>query len=266
MTGKELVPHRDTAMSATGGKTLLPAIKGRVADLMVSFATASTNNADRGTLMRLYAESVAAFPEAITVAALDWLKLHNPRNPFHPTPQDLFEACENFRQTWSARVVAYFTDATTQWPQPSYFAKRELPWGSPPLHDGCPIPAHMVREFLAVWLADAGDEAVEKLADAGRGALHRVPAECFKGGQHNKILDLIAERERRAAAAELERSQLAAMKEAVAKLHAADGLDNAAWRLAAESYLATLKPLRLSPPIGFREAWLRRFGKWPEVA
>lgn len=210
MTGKEIV-LRQSSDVAIGGAAVPPAVRSGLADLMTAFATASQRDLDKPRLLRLYAEATRDFQADVVAAALQWLKLHNPRNPFHPTPQDLFEACENFRETWRSRVVAHFTGADAAWPQPIYF-KRELPWGNPPLTDGCPVPARLVRELLATWLAEQGDKAVEPLAALGRERLGRIPSQCFVGGQLDKARDLIAEIERKRAEEERERAYVASLE------------------------------------------------------
>jgi hypothetical protein len=203
MTSKEIVPHRDGNHVATNLAALPPAVKGRISDLMVAFATASNGGVEKRQLLRLYAEVADSFPEAIVVTALDWLKFHNPRNPFHPTPQDVHETCVKVRESWRSRVTAYF-GAGAEWPQ------RETDWqgrqlwalGAEPFCAGCAVPEQLVQEFLATWVADTSAADIAKI---GRDRLSRIPAPCFGPTKRDQVLDCVVAIERAAAAAERER-------------------------------------------------------------
>lgn len=64
-------------------------------DLMVAFLPDDPSSDDREGLVKLYREAVAKFDEQTISASCEWLILHNPRNPYRPTPQDLAEACRD---------------------------------------------------------------------------------------------------------------------------------------------------------------------------
>ena len=104
--------HQDPAAN------LPPAIANGIFDVLTAFA-AGPQQDGRGqeAAVRIYGEAVAGFDPAVAEHAIGWLKLHNPRNPFRPTPQDVYETCEKLTQEWRERVLRHFT------------VKGSAPWG-----------------------------------------------------------------------------------------------------------------------------------------
>src|SRR4029077_6460740 len=87
---------------AGGPIEALPAtIKAGLKDLMVAFSGPTPEGDDRLTLVRIYADAASRFCPAIAEVAIERLRFHNPRNPFRPTPQDLFEHCEKTQKAWA---------------------------------------------------------------------------------------------------------------------------------------------------------------------
>lgn len=93
MTGRDLVVLRGREVTAAGAVALPAHIKGALSDLMTAFSTGAQRGLDKPRLLQMYADAIAGFDEAIALAALKRLLLHNPQNPFHPTPQTIYEAC-----------------------------------------------------------------------------------------------------------------------------------------------------------------------------
>src|SRR4051812_42129609 len=95
-----------------GGRALTKIVAGNlpseiangIFDLLTAFATgARQEDAEKMRLLRIYGESIAGYDVAIALHALGWLLLHNPRNPYRPTPQDVHETCQNLIKEWRKR-------------------------------------------------------------------------------------------------------------------------------------------------------------------
>jgi hypothetical protein len=90
--GNELIPLRGVQVPAAASSA--PAtIKSGISALIAAFATGRLDDERRIELRDLYVEAIAGFDVAIAEAALRHLRFSNPRNPFHPSPQDVREAC-----------------------------------------------------------------------------------------------------------------------------------------------------------------------------
>lgn len=198
----DLVTTRGKAVGTFSATNLPSAIAGGIADLLTAFAAGSQqDDSDKRRLMRLYGEAIADHDAAVAEHALGWLKLHNPRNPFRPTPQDVFETCEKLAKEWRERVLNRFfgvPEPTWGKPETSIVWGREFPWGAAPLTKGCPIPDALVRAYLSAYL-DAGAERIKTLAMLGRERLARIPKACFVVGQLEGALEAIEQEERKAA-------------------------------------------------------------------
>lgn len=69
-------------------------VRAAISDLLQAFAVAAKRDTDREIVMRrLYVEAITGFADDVVLRVLRHLVLHNPRNPFHPTAQDIREAC-----------------------------------------------------------------------------------------------------------------------------------------------------------------------------
>lgn len=204
MAGNELVTRQHVGTLAKTSTAHLPApISNGIFDLLTAFAAGpQQEDADKKRLVRIYSESVAVFPPAVSEYALRWLKLHNPRNPFRPTPQDVYEACEGAQRYWRDRVVAHFTSpepAHARWPWQDYSGIIKGcggEWGPAPFAEGCLIPETLVKQFLKDHL-DRGHELNSRLASLGRARLSKIPEECFVRDQQQAILDLVEADEKR---------------------------------------------------------------------
>lgn len=211
--GRALVPAKGGAvakptsgmLTPVDGKVSLPKpIASGILDLVAAFPAGAVPAADeKARLMRVYAKATDEYPEAVAVFALEWLQFHNPRNPFPPTPQDVYEMCAEVSRTWRHRVIKQFFGPDTyekfEWGENGYQLARKsaLKWGPPPLSPGCLIPDQLVFEILREQTANKYQQ--DKLAEMDADRFARFPVEAFAVGVRDKILAM-----RRKKAAELE--------------------------------------------------------------
>lgn len=211
MTGRELVTRNGTqAVAKVSAANLPPAISNGVVDLLTAFAAGpQQEDADKKRLLRIYGEAIAGLDGAVADYAIRWLKLHNPRNPFRPTPQDVYETAEKVEKEWRKRVLAHFFGAVT-WGKPGPYSNmlKEFDWGPPPFDNGCHIPAELVKRFLCQHLDRI---AAKDLQALGRESLAGIPVECFAGGQLASVLAAIAEDEQQKAAQQKHDAYLATL-------------------------------------------------------
>ena len=160
----------------------LPApIKNGIIDILTAFAGASQEDNDKQRLLRIYGEAVAGLDGHAAGYALQWLKLNNPRNPFRPTPQDVYECADRVMKVWRERVVGHFY-GTVKWGQTEshlmLMGKKQFAWGPEPFTEGCFIPREFVEKILRDWLA-YGSDRIHDLARMGRERLALIPSHCF---------------------------------------------------------------------------------------
>jgi hypothetical protein len=142
-------------------------IADALGDLLLAFtAGAGLTPQNRVRLFQLHLKAVEGHHPAVALAALDWLILNNPRNPFPPTPQDVAETCRRVKGTWFARLANYAR--TGVWETVPSSASLALPLGGPPDSSGddCLIPGDLARELLAL----AGFASQTLLADSRGGS------------------------------------------------------------------------------------------------
>ena len=200
MTGTDLAKQVvDSGAVAKISSANLPAtISNGIVDLLTAFAAAQQEEADRKRLLRIYGEAVAGFDPAVAEYALRWLKLHNPRNPFRPTPQDVYEACEAALKNWRTRISAYFTSPGDGFWQDDGYSRMlkqcGLEWGPAPFTAGCFIPDRLVKQLLRERLSYRSGLDLPKL---GRDRLARIPVDCFMNGQLESAWAEIGKEEQR---------------------------------------------------------------------
>ncbi len=209
---RSLVPFKSRRTEVTPAAiNLPPAVKEGLKDLLVCFASQPQGDDDKVRLARNYGEAVSGFDPVVAAEAIGRLKLHNPRNPFRPSPQDVYECCCLIMKTWQDSVVSHFIRGVP-WADRSdrmdfVFIGQErgrgmrgtrwVPLGSsPPLSDGCIIPDALVLDFLSDYLSGV---AADSLAESGAERLDAIPTECFLPGQREKVNAAIAERMKREA-------------------------------------------------------------------
>lgn len=213
MTGRQLTTHNSAQSVAKVSAANLPLpISSGIFDLLAAFAAGpNQDDADKKRLLRIYAEAVAGFPAAVAERAIRRLKLRNPRNPFRPTPQDVFEACEWTAKVWRDRVLAYFTSRDPKYTTWGWEDGRGPEWGSAPFSEGSLIPAGLVHAILCAYLAEIGVNKSNELADLGRERFMRIPADCFAIGLRAEVLAMIAKAEAREEARTKTRAHEAAL-------------------------------------------------------
>ena len=197
--GTAIVPFaRGRALTGIAAANLPPAIANGIFDLLTAFAAGPQQaDADKKRLVRIYGEAVASFEAPVAEHAIGWLKLHNRRNPFRPTPQDVYETCEKLVKEWRSRIIGYYLgEGGPAWGNASSFDFiKSFEWGSPPIEKGCPIPEALVKQLLRDHLA-RGRDLVPKLAVLGRERLATIPTECFNAGQREAALAAIETEEK----------------------------------------------------------------------
>jgi len=127
-------------------------VREGIMDLLAAFPIAGARADDeRVRSMRLFGKAMDGFDGETQLRALQRLVLHNPRNPFPPTPQDVYEQCCKLRVAWwrDPERVALLTDdhwrlviaknADVTWPV------AEL--GPPPGTERCVVPQRMIEEL-----------------------------------------------------------------------------------------------------------------------
>lgn len=186
---------RGTALAKISAANLPVPIANGIFDLLTAFAAGpQQEDADKKRLVRIYGEAVAGLEVAVATHAIGWLKLNNPRNPFRPTPQDVYETCQKIIEEWRTRVLHHFTvwDAGKWGATERATYRPQFPWGPAPFAPNCHIPDVMVKDFLATYLSYGHDQ---NLVGLGRERLYRIPADCFGDGQRSKALKVIADQE-----------------------------------------------------------------------
>jgi hypothetical protein len=200
--GTAIVPvARGRALTRTSAANLPPAIANGILDVLTAFAAGPQQaDADKKRLVRIYEEAVVGLEAAVAEHAIGWLKLHNPRNPFRPTPQDVYETCEKLAKEWRQRVLHHFVGrGSTSAPWGLCQGRTyglEFPWGAEPFAPGCPIPDAVAKSFLRDYLGH-GQDVVKDLAELGRERLAKIPSDCFMDGQLATALAIIEKAEHR---------------------------------------------------------------------
>lgn len=145
-------------------ETLPRAVQTAIRDMIAPFAMQRpVDNEERASYLKAFAKAVDGFHEQIALLALDHLILHNPRNPFPPTAQDVHELCSKIASSWQSRVLGYYIH-DMGWSQYSIPAVAS-PGGEPGTED-CRIPWDMV----VFWVAGALPAACAPSSDAPCGS------------------------------------------------------------------------------------------------
>lgn len=193
------IARRETVESgAVVARDNLPAkVKSGISDLLIAFPAGMAQVAeDRVRFLKIYAEAVEGFEFAIVAYALKRLRFHNPRNPFPPTPQDVFELCKNTRANWRCLVDRYYFKGKD-------WANGE-DWGPAPDEPGCYIPGDTIIVLLREALDRWGSTVESGLVDVPQVVFERIPHVAFLPGQRDRI---VVKRKEKEAAKEQERKE-----------------------------------------------------------
>ena len=144
-----LVAHQG-AITATKAVALPAAISSGILDLWVSFVSQGQDPDDKKRALRVYGEAVAGFDPAIAEFAINWLKLHNPRNPYRPTAQDVHEHCRRLERSWRNAVEKFLKGepwrCITQG-MGMNLIEAAVYDGPLPLQPGCMIPDRLAKAY-----------------------------------------------------------------------------------------------------------------------
>lgn len=195
-----LVPLRTRTVvqspSATGAivsKTALtPAVQSGIKSLLVAFAVGPVQHEDdRIHLIRADAGAVDGFEIGVVQHVLGYLLYHNPRNPFRPSPQDVFELCEETTKVvrfFAARFQLLFVFGLNS---PEENDVRDLAadhwdskWGARPDEEGCIISRDSVMAEVRT-IIQRHERALIRLPDEKFAA---IPLDAFSDNYRNKII------------------------------------------------------------------------------
>ena len=165
----------------------LPAsIKTGLQDLMVAFpAGAQQGVADKRRLAQIYCEACGGHSRFIVEQSLKHLRFHNPRNPFAPTPQDVFELCNTMQKEWEATIGRYYFRGNIWAPRASYDSNYNLKksfstdYGEEPGAPGCIIPDDVIIEFLHTYLLKYEQMTLNHITSLSDEHFARLPKEIF---------------------------------------------------------------------------------------
>jgi hypothetical protein len=195
-----------------GTEPLHPLAETAIKRLIAAPAGSAQSNDDRMYELMNYREACSGKPLCLVVYTLNQLRRFNPRNPFKPSPQDVFEHIATAERKFKLRVKNWFFRDAQEWGvstegrnkgmelvKPSFGCE----WGPEPLAEGCFVSRDLVIQWLRAEL-----EQLATLDDEGALGRHpiahsedigaRIPAECWPEGLQARI----AESQRRRAADE----------------------------------------------------------------
>jgi hypothetical protein len=204
MSTKAVVPLKGGPIAET--QPVVPkSIGAALVDLTVAFASGRTqSDEERKRWVQLCAGAVKGFDPRLVEDVLRSLVFHNPRNPFCPTPQDIYEACKARWGAWRAASLA----------------KYEL-LRSP---DGqrFDVPADLEIGFVRDWIENEIKYrfSLDRLVGMPDQCFARIPVEAFPTGAREEILSMRkdhADRER--ARRERDEREMAARGERAAGRH-----------------------------------------------
>src|SRR5690349_20018765 len=116
MLGPALVPKKEavpatrtgTAIAAIGPSSVPVQVTNAIRDLMVSFASQVQDTADSRRLFEIFVEATKHVHRAVAEEAVKSLLFDNPRNPYRPSPQDVYERCNKINSRWAGTVRNYY--------------------------------------------------------------------------------------------------------------------------------------------------------------
>jgi hypothetical protein len=201
----KLVPIKSTTMAAMDQPNAVPSVitantlphnvmRG-IVDLLLSFPAGRPLSTDEhARVLQLYGEALFDTETVIAEYALQRLRRFNPRNPFPPTPQDLFQECNRIRRLWRSRVIDHLIMGQ-QWDDEPLNAGKRDPWGPPPLTEGCWVPHDSVLSALRAGIQSGRYETyLLIMTDAD---FERLPDEAFDPGKRDEFVERRRERAER---------------------------------------------------------------------
>lgn len=197
---KSIIPLRSSSQPAARNSSdiitsdnLPPSIMGGIADLFIAFdAGRKVADADGIRKLQICAEALAGFEISVAEYVLKRMRTFNPRNPFPPTAQDLYEECVRIRKLWCDRIIDTMIGGN-KWGASSWIdsvgrASSSDPWGPPPFTTGCYAPEHMIIETLTDYINLNASDPDAELARLDRDAFERLPNYVFGPGRREAAL------------------------------------------------------------------------------
>lgn len=186
MTKNSVVPIGGELASRKGAS--LPAVvSDAIVDILITFSAGNQDDTDKKRVVRVYQSAVADFHSAVAEAGIAWIMRHNPRNPFRPTAQDVYEACEMIAAFWKQRVIQFFFEDGVWHHERIKYERHDPRKGPEPLNPGCMVPDELVLKHLTDKISFYEAEILAKL---GRKRLLAIPKECFLGDKQQEALQI----------------------------------------------------------------------------
>lgn len=161
--------------------------------LVVAFqaGTSGLSDEDRKLSLKIYRKALEGLPEAVNAYALEWLLMHNPRNPFPPSPQDVRETCQRVLSVWQGNVLDYYLGSGDWGGGYSLLGKANIDLGPSPDEEGCRVPevliAEWLRKALPGLLSDDGSPE-PRICGLSQKQLDHIPADAWPDGVKEKAI------------------------------------------------------------------------------
>lgn len=159
------------------------AVKDGVQELYHAFADpGQKDDMGKAYTMKSYIRAIEGKHPFLVLWCLEHLILHNPRNPFRPSAQDVHEFIGKTGGRWTSAIVEYFLER-------SY--KDDVRWSGaldgPPSYDGaCPLPIDMVVAAISKELSHSPPlKDLESLSDV---RFARIPKPAFPGTLYQEVM------------------------------------------------------------------------------
>ncbi len=169
-------PKNNMPAIITAEGKLPPAVAESLHGSLAAFAVQrNLSDFDRAANLRSYRRAMVGFHPQLVISALDHLLLHNPRNPFPFTAQDLFERLEFEKSCWSGLVLEEMLGMDRRGRYKSSQGQKLPNFGGQPLTPACAMPDSFVYEVIAktsgTWLHSFNNTTDRLLRSIPRSAL-----------------------------------------------------------------------------------------------
>lgn len=167
-------------------------IEDGVKELYFAFADpGQKDDVGKAFTIKSYLRAIMGQHPSLVLWCLEHLILHNPRNPFRPSAQDVHEFIQKTDRRWNNAILGYFLEKSYQ---------EDVRWSGtldgPPSYDGaCPLPTDMVVAALSRELSHSPPlRDLESLSDV---RFARIPKPAFPGTLYQEVLARRAARKKR---------------------------------------------------------------------
>ena len=204
---RSLVPLRKSTavapLAQSGAGVVLagttPPIALALTKVLVAFASPAQGDLDMQLVFSVYCEAIEEIPESVVLYARKRLQTKNPRNPFRPSPQDVYEACQARLKELRRAVLDYLGNGNAS-PWPALL-------GGPPFQHDCVVPPSVALEAAKSVIDDYrqwrnnDDDAVgevariaDRLHDLPQSRFDVIPIEAFGSAEEHAAV--VGERDR----------------------------------------------------------------------